>query len=88
MYIRLFIEAHETMLLSATSEVYAFELNTVAQITSFILAGVILLMSIILPGLAFYVFYQYRESFNPDKKFILMEFLADLKNAKAARIYM
>ena len=85
---RLFIESHEAMLLSATSEVYVMEINSVASCVSFITALLVLFASIVLPILAFKVFWRYRKNFNPEKKFILMEFIADLRNAKAARIYM
>ena len=85
---RLFIESHEAMLLSATSEVYAMDIDSVASGVSFVTALLVLCASIILPLLAFKVFWRYRNSFNPDKKFMLMEFIADLRNAKAARAYM
>ena len=85
---RLFIESHEAMLLSATSEVYSMDFSSAARIISFGTAIVVLSAGIILPGLAFYVFWKYRKGFDPEKKFVFMEFLADLRNAKVARIYM
>lgn len=88
MYMRLFIEAHEAMLLSASSEIYLFELNSFPEKVSFAIAIGVLLASIALPALAFYVFWKKRNNYDPEKKFVLMEFLADLRNAKAARIYM
>ena len=88
MYMRLFIEAHEAMLLSASSEIYLFELNSFPEKVSFAIAIGVLLASIALPALAFYVFWKQRNNYDPEKKFVLMEFLADLRNAKAARMYM
>ena len=76
------------MLLSATSEVYGVDLSSGSKIVSYIIAIFVLIASITLPVLAFYVFWKYRNNYDPEKRFILMEFIADLRNAKVARIYM
>ena len=39
-----------------------------------------------LPVLAFYVFWKHRHNFDSKKKFVLMEFFADLRNIKVARV--
>ncbi|CAI2369754.1 unnamed protein product [Moneuplotes crassus] len=88
LYMRLLIESHEALMLSSCSEIYEWELNTFSSYVSMVGAIFILIVSLLLPFLSFYAFWRYRHHFDPDKKFILMEFLSDLRNAKVARIYM
>ena len=88
LYMRLFIESHEAMLLSATNEIYLMDLKDFSDVFSLIVAFVILGFSIAMPIIAFYCFFVNRHNFDPEKKFFFMEFFADLRNAKIARLYM
>ena len=67
MYMRLFIESHESMLLTATSELYSCDLHSFASYVSYLIAVEVFIASILLPVMAFYVFMKYRENFQPDK---------------------
>ena len=88
MYLRLFIEAHESMLLSSTSEIYDIEVGDDAAIISFIIAWIVFLICIIIPVLAVYYYWVHRNDFDPEAKFVFMEFFADVRNASLARLYM
>ena len=87
-YLRLILETHESMLLSATSEINLFDLPQIPDILSFIFAWVILIFSISLPIIAFYYFWINREEYDPNVKFLFMEFFADIRNSKFSRMYM
>ena len=87
-YLRLILEAHESMLLSATSEINLFDLPQTPDIISFIFAWMVLIFSISLPIIAFYYFWINREEYDPKVKFFFMEFFADIRNSKFSRLYM
>ena len=87
-YLRLFIEAHETMLLSSTSEINEAKLTQSGSIISFIFACGILLICILLPIIALYLYFTHRNNFDPKKKFFFMEFFTDLRNKSISRLYM
>ena len=53
-YLRLFIEAHESMLLSATSEIYQKDMKETRFIISYLIGCAVFLFSIALPITAFY----------------------------------
>lgn len=86
-YLRLFIETHELFLLSSTAEIKIGDASTISALLSLIFAWIMLVVCIVLPCLAFYCFWCYRKQFDPDRKFVFMEFFADLKNNKFARLY-
>jgi len=88
MYLRLFIEAHESMLLSATSEIYEKDVEEIEFLFSYFAACGVFLISIALPIISFYCYLKYRKTFDPDHKFFFMEFFADIRNASIARLYM
>ena len=87
MYLRLFIEAHESMLLSATSEIYSLDFSDLGHISSFMVALLVFTISLILPTLSFYFYWVHRNDYDPDAKFFFMEFFLDLRNADLARLY-
>lgn len=87
LYLRLFMEAHENLLLSWVSELYHFSPDSFGRIVSFLIALEIFMISLILPILAFYAFYITQNG-KKEEKFLLMEFLSDLRDARRARIYM
>ena len=88
MYMRLIIEAHESLLLSSTSEINLLDFPKLSDIVSFFFAWFVLLFSISLPILAFYYFWIKRHKYDPDSKFFFMEFFADIRFSKYARLYM
>lgn len=40
-----------------------------------------------LPLIAFYAYFKYRFEYDPKKKFLLMEYFADIRNWSVARLY-
>ena len=88
LYLRLFIEAHESMLLSATNEINEKSVGGTEFTISYLLACGIFLLSIILPIIAFYWYLKNRKNYDPKEKFFFMEFFTDLRNASTARLYM
>jgi len=88
MYLRIFIEAHEAMLLSATSEIYHKDVEEIEFFFSYIIACAVFILSIALPIISFYLYLKYRKQFDPNKKFFFMEFFADIRNISIARLYM
>lgn len=87
-YMRLMIESHEAMLLSATSEIKLMEINATSDVFSIVIAFAVFGLSLAMPAIAFYSFFVNRHNFDPERKFFFMEFFADLRNAKIARLYM
>jgi len=88
LYLRLFIETHESMLLSATSEIKTMRFSEASHFISLIFTLAFLAFSIILPILAFFQFWKRRNHYDSKTKFYFMEFFADLRNSKYARMYM
>ncbi len=86
-YVRLLLEAHETMTISSTVEIKQLQTSTTASFISQIISWLFLIFSLTLPTVALYLFYQNRKNFDPKKKFMLMEFFADVRNNKWARLY-
>jgi hypothetical protein len=86
-YVRMFLEAHESMMLSCSAEIYEWDTSSTDAIISQIVAWIVLLICLIMPAVGLYLFYTTRRKFDPDEKFVLMEFFADLKNTKWARVY-
>ena len=87
-YLRLLIEAHEAMLLSATSEINELNIGSPENTVSFIFACGLLLICLILPIVAIYLWFTHKNNFDPEDKFFFMEFFADVRNKSISRLYM
>ena len=88
LYLRIFIEAHESMLISATSEIDSLEFPGTSEYFSFVIAWAVFGISILLPITGFYYFWTKRNNYDPKKKFFFMEFFVDLRNRRYARLYL
>jgi len=86
-YVRWLLEAHETMVISSTLEIKELAGSSAASIVSEIIAALFLLICLIIPTVALVLFYRHREMYDPNEKYIMMEFFAGLKNTKWARFY-
>mmetsp|Transcript_20278 Transcript_20278/g.17958 ORF Transcript_20278/g.17958 Transcript_20278/m.17958 type:complete len:96 (-) Transcript_20278:862-1149(-) len=84
----MFLETHESMLLSATNEINQMEFHNTSSYFSFIIAWLILGVGLALPVIGFYYFWTKRHNFDPNKNFVFMEYFADIQDSKFARIYM
>jgi hypothetical protein len=87
LYIRLGLECHQLLLLSSTVELQFLDFSEFSSVISLILAAFGLILGIGLAGIAVIVFIKERRNHNPDRKFILMEMIADIKDTKWARLY-
>ncbi|CAI2365377.1 unnamed protein product [Moneuplotes crassus] len=86
-YARLLLEAHETMVISSALEIREFDSSSASAIISHLISWVFLLLCLIIPTFALYLFYTHRNRYDPDKKTPTMEFFEGLKNNKWSRFY-
>ena len=87
LYLRLIIETQESLMLSATSEIYKFNVKTLPNLISFLFAVLVFAFVIALPIVAYY-YYKKNKIYDPKRKFLLMEFFVGLRNNRYARLYM
>ena len=87
LYIRLIMEAHQSFLLSGISELDSFSFNSTISIISALFAIIIVTLSVMLVVKAYYMVYKDWSNFDADSKFVFMEFYADIKDNKWARLY-
>ena len=87
MYARLFLEAHESMILSCSAEIYEFDTSQTSAIVSQGISWFVLIIVLTMPTLAVVLFYLNRREYDPDKKTMFMEFFEGLKNTSWARFY-
>lgn len=86
-YVRLLLEAHEGMALSSAGEIRELQSDSTATVISHILAWLFFLFCLLMPTVTLYFFYSTRRQYDPEKKTLMMEFFAGLKNNKWARMY-
>ncbi|CAI2371551.1 unnamed protein product [Moneuplotes crassus] len=86
-YARLLLEAHETMVISSALEIREFDTSSASIFLSHLISWVFLLLCLIIPTFALYLFYTHRNQYDPEKKTPTMEFFEGLKNNKWARFY-
>jgi hypothetical protein len=72
---------------SSALEIQNNDFSNFSSVISFILSIFGLLLGICFTFVALMVFYKARENHDPDKKWILMEMLTDIKDTKTARLY-
>ena len=86
-YIRWAIESYENILMSATIEIYANEVDSAISIISYSFAWIVLISWIIFIWYLIYLCYKYRNKYIPKKKHFWMEVFSGVRNNKLARIY-
>ncbi|CAI2364508.1 unnamed protein product [Moneuplotes crassus] len=86
-YARLLLEAHETIVVTSALEIKEFDTSSTAKIISLLICCIFLLLCLIIPTFALYLFYNHRKEYDPEKKTPTMEFFAGLRNSKWARFY-
>jgi hypothetical protein len=86
-YVRMMLEAHQSILLSGITELDTFNLESVASIVSFTFAGIVVTISFLLVAKSYLLLYKYWNNFDPNQKFFFMEFYADIRESKWARCY-
>ncbi|CAI2375096.1 unnamed protein product [Moneuplotes crassus] len=86
-YARLLLEAHENMIISSSFEIKEFDTSSASKTISHLISWTFLLLCLIIPTFALYLFYNHRKEYDPEKKTPTMEFFAGLRNTKWARFY-
>jgi hypothetical protein len=86
-YIRFLLECHQILLLSSAVEIQLSDFSHFSGVLSFCLAIFGLIFGICITFVALMVFINEVRNYNPDKKFIFMEMLMDIKDSRIARLY-
>lgn len=86
-YVRMILEANQVLLFSSLKEIDIFDVEETASIVSLCVAMLVLLMCLFLLIQALYLFCKHFKSYDPEEKFVFMEFYADVKNKRWARLY-
>jgi hypothetical protein len=87
LYVRLGLECHQLLLLSSTVELQFLDFSEFSSVISLIFSAFGLLLATGLAVIAVIVFIKETRNHIPDRKFIFMEMLADIKDTKWARLY-
>jgi hypothetical protein len=87
-YARFLLELHQLLLLSSAVEIQFFDFSEFSRILSFCLSGLGLLFGICITFVALMVFFNEWRNHDPDKKFVLMEMILDIKDTRMARLYI
>jgi hypothetical protein len=87
LYVRLLLEANQAFLLSGISEIYSFSIDSVASIISLCFAIIIVIFSVFLALKAYLMLSKHWKNYDKDRKFLLMEYYANIRQNKWARIY-
>jgi hypothetical protein len=86
-YVRLFLEANQTFLLASLSEISQLIVSPTASMVSLCIAVVFALFSFSLCLKTYYVTYKDLKDFDPNYKFLFMEYYAGLKESRWTRFY-
>jgi hypothetical protein len=86
-YVRLFLEANQTFLLASLSEINQFVIGPTASTISLCIAGAFALFSFSFCLNSYYASFKYLKDFDPNNKFLIMEYYAGIKESKWARFY-
>jgi hypothetical protein len=87
LYVRLFLQAHQSFLLSGLSEIYLFNIDRPASIISIVIAIIFIIFSLFLVIKAYYMLYRHWNGFEQNQEFFFMEYYADIRDSKWARCY-
>jgi hypothetical protein len=87
LYVRLLLESNQAFLLSGISEIDSFRIDSVASIVSLCFAIIIVIFSVFLALKAYHMLYKHWNNYDKDRKFLFMEYYADIRQNKWARIY-
>jgi hypothetical protein len=88
LYVRLFLLAHQSFLLSGLSEIYLFNIDSPASIISIVIAMAFIVFSLFLVIKAYYMLYRHWNGFEQNQEFFFMEYYADIRESKWARCYI
>lgn len=86
-YIRMVLEANQVLLFSTLKELNIFAVEDSAAIVSLVIAILVLLFCLFLLIEAIILFCKHFKNYNPEEKFLFIEYYADVKNHRWARIY-
>jgi hypothetical protein len=86
-YVRLFLESNQTFLLASLSEINQIAINSTASMISLCIAGVFALFSFSICLNAYYMTFKHCTNFDPNYKFLFMEYYAGIKDGRWARFY-
>ena len=86
-YGRLLLESNETMVLSTINEINSFDTSTSSTTVSLVLAMLVILSLMTFLIYAWYLAFTFIKNYDPEKKFVLMEFFIDIKHNASARFH-
>ena len=86
-YVRVFLEAFQILLITSLSEVLQFNFSELIPIISFCSSLGIIILCSSLCFTSFYMFFSTRKFYDEDKYYKLGEFFAGIKNDKYCRLY-
>jgi hypothetical protein len=87
LYIRLGLECQQILLLSSAVEIRIHDFSHSSSIISFCFSIIGLLIGLSVTFIALGVFINNWRNHDPDKKFVFMEMLADIRDSRIARLY-
>ena len=86
-YVRLALEAHESLIISSSSEIYNKNNDAAGKYFSLVMAILILVGTLVLLALTVISYIRDSKREDPEEKFIFMEFYSEVKPKRISKLY-